>query len=820
MKNFVIYSYEIVRLFFIPMIQGTFLGGFPLLFFYGLILIFFCKIPIFETFSHSYDSNSLSTAQTALRQFNRAGLFALTSGFWFLRLCSSELMAILQDTENNKALYQIMEQHFKNLRKKYAKNIKKTSEKNTDHKSEHSSDSEQEEKEDNLNPEFYVPRHNPFMLPNQLTNLKLRAYYSVIFLCILLMVYFMVNRTSKSFQHLFYFYLFFWNFLKIIMVKVASKMLMDEILLTGPLLAAFDLILFYVFFKVDTFTFYQVYFTKSIITVSASTLYFFSRKMLLIAENFRKNGVTPEKWSAYFFYISFRQKINFFFKKFNFYIKKEKKTASKKFGFEPIYKKEIPRELLLLFLLDFSSRGCANLMRFIVSLLNLVYPTQEVSDLPSHFPEQAFLNNLLFSALLIVFDIILIYLIENLLEFEILNLLNFYRYRFDRRRVNWLFESYHLDVSLKTNYRTLDYLGFSYQYFMVLSCLSVNIAIMSYVLFIIVDHDYNFFNDASALLVILLAVCFVGIFVFFIRRLIDPANFWARKQTGNPEKYNNSLRLESYIDVEYNIHRENFVVQGFLTHKKNWLIQNLEKVLKTEDFLKNEGYLIDLYLKVTNHIKSLEISNFRTEIIDRYKYVAAVNSEDYSNSVVRAPATSFANLATIIHYWLSLSKEAIYFQKQVSEIGQLFKKRLCEDCHTDENLVVVEKNSFYKILSFFRSFLKGALPNKKVWKEFYKKHQIFVTLCQNCEKIRSIKRFKRNQTNLETNYNKIKLKSDFSQKIMKDLIKIDLKQTSKIILHQWWLSARSRILNKKQFDQKTKIQDQMMKILDEYESNY
>lgn len=813
------YSLELLRLFFWPMFSGTVYGVFPVFVTYICLFQLLKNFQVFGIFSNSYDDNALGLTQTVNLQINRAGLFVLATGFLLMRLNAIELMSFYKESEDKIACKKILTEHFKNLTKESVNKIKKyRPRKHGEHEQDidFSELEEQEEVENNFNEQFYKTSHNPFMSQNQLLNLKLRSYYAVLLITLLLLVFFMVQMGFSFFQNFIFLFLFLNSSLEILTIRLTTSMLLNEILLACPLLVVFEISFSFVFMKVETYQFFLIYFARAVSVASARFIYFFVWKYLKIADNCQKSRVAPERWSFFFIYIFFSQKFKFLKKIFGS-VNSSRTTNSKyrKFGFEAEYKKEIPREMLLLCLLEFSSRGCANLIRFMIMFYSYFYPPLNQSSASSAVDQSLIINHLLFSAIMVAFDVCLIYIFEHLFDFEIISLLNFYSFKYNRRKNDWLLERTFLDVSITSSFRTLDYLGFSCQYYVVLSSISVNLCLMAYTLYVIVENSYNFFNDASAILVIFFSILIILISASFFRWLFGFIELWRNDKKFNDQKFETNLKLEDYMASEYDLFREKFIIEGFLRYKKDWLVQNLDKILDTEDFVKNEGYLIDLHLKVTSHIMSVEIQNFRTEIIDKYKYVASLNDDIYSNTIVKTTPEVFNKLATLMHYWLGLAKDALYFKKIVEGVGLAFKKRLCEDCHTDEKLLVIEKNSLYRIISFYRAHLNSALPTKESWRRFYIQHQIFVTLCENCEKIRCIKRFKRNQENIETNYNNIKLKTDFSEKIMKDLIRIDLKIIPKMILHHWWLAARSNLLNKRSLEPKYKSKDYIRRVLDD-----
>lgn len=370
-----------------------------------------------------------------------------------------------------------------------------------------------------------------------------------------------------------------------------------------------------------------------------------------------------------------------------------------------------------------------------------------------------------------------------------------------------------LDLSVKISYRSIDYLGFSPQYYYILVSFMIPCVIISCTLYAVLDSGYNVFNDVACLISLIFTYVLFSIYKAIYTYL---SSFVLKKEnssaTDTPsDKVDINLLLENYMRKVYNIYSENFVIKHFIDKKKQFLIENLPKFLKRSDFEMNQGFLFDLYMKVFNNIKADVVTKVKEEMIGQYTGKLEHEPSDFDNMIVKTSKERMVQLATVIFQWHSLAKEVSYFRSLVEHIKS-DKKDLCNMCHSDEKLIHEPTYTMNEMITKYKVSLAGMPSNAQKWQDFYKHYQDFKILCQNCKAIRDIttfKRFKRDDQDI-----KIDPKSfdtPHAQSILKDVIEGQKGETRtlKLLLMNWFMHARTNLLFRDQNELKGEIHNKV-----------
>ena len=105
----------------------------------------------------------------------------------------------------------------------------------------------------------------------------------------------------------------------------------------------------------------------------------------------------------------------------------------------------------------------------------------------------------------------------------------------------------------------------------------------------------------------------------------------------------------------------------------------------------------------------------------------------------------------------------------------------------------------------FRVYLAGLVPRKEEWISFYTKNQSFRTVCRNCLTLKEIRTYlegsknaKRSDKSSYLEFTKaIKSSSNKPKKLHYDILKSQVRGSTKAILLQWHIAARAKLLHRK-----------------------
>ena len=151
-------------------------------------------------------------------------------------------------------------------------------------------------------------------------------------------------------------------------------------------------------------------------------------------------------------------------------------------------------------------------------------------------------------------DFIVVYLMELIHGYEIYQYLQIQRERYQRRKSNWLLKQMNLDKSIKLLYRSIDYLGFSEQYYYSLILLGGGITLVVWSIHICYNLHYIPFTDPSTILYIPLQIIIFVILSAFDKYLDSFFNIWKTKPKKELHNLINTVEIDSYINSHHNIY--------------------------------------------------------------------------------------------------------------------------------------------------------------------------------------------------------------------------------------------------------------------------
>lgn len=218
-------------------------------------------------------------------------------------------------------------------------------------------------------------------------------------------------------------------------------------------------------------------------------------------------------------------------------------------------------------------------------------------------------------------DVLSMYIIDALFDYNVLDYLRFCQYRHRIRKEDWLLNNPTLDISLDKIYRSLDCLLFSDQYYYVVGINGWGqiLAIVGFQ--IITANNYNMFEDPFSLMYMMVWAV-IGRMGRFVCRLITTIfKIWQRPKINDVKQFNPKMNLDSYLMKEWNIYEHDAVRHSLVYNKKEWIIDNLPKFVTKDQFKEDNGFLIKVHKKLEDIIRKEEIEVVRKNLIEKNTYV-------------------------------------------------------------------------------------------------------------------------------------------------------------------------------------------------------
>ncbi len=290
---------------------------------------------------------------------------------------------------------------------------------------------------------------------------------------------------------------------------------------------------------------------------------------------------------------------------------------------------EVPVESVLQLILMYSAKAQVAVVKPLMLLILLVYRNTVAgtdlygADLYDRWYLYALLL-LLFIPLQLLADSFSLYLVDLLHTYNVLDYLRFCLYRFKNRRDDWILNSAVLDTSLDVVYRSTDVMCFSSQYHF---CVGVNAwgGILSLVgLQIMTLNGYNLFEDPFSPVFILLLLLLGRIGRFGCKLVKNVFKIWAKPRPMDQKLFSTKMNLENYKMKEWNVYEHDAVRHSLLSHKKEWIVNKLDKFVTKEQFKEDNGFLIRVHKKLDDIIRKEEIEEAKKALITDNTFVRSV----------------------------------------------------------------------------------------------------------------------------------------------------------------------------------------------------
>ena len=647
-----------------------------------------------------------------------------------------------------------------------------------------------------------APPEDKMNSPNYILNLKQKMFYLVLLgSSIFLTFMFFISLTTIYNDNLILFFIIY-LFIEMLIIWFLKSYLLKEMLLVAPILSAFELIqvislhsknLDY-YYQLNVYRLLMISLFRIIIDPFINSMRIYKQKLRRILQ---KKAEIDEQYRKYLKYFTDDSSY-------------DTQTFENYTGANYEIREEVPKEIILISLLSFTTKACMNAIRSLLILIyyilndeiNLGKYTQTTAEYGKYILASFFI-----SLIQIFVDVIALYLIEMIHDFHIFDYINFCRYRYLRRKSDWLMDNITFDTSIGVGRVTRVPLAG-------LPGLQQPVLLPGLVPGAEHVFDQHRHRHHDRLELQLLQRPFQlhlpGHHHPLPRDLLPhlPVHLEARPflearahqlpevlphdaqagQLPHPEPQ----RLPRYPSPE------EFILNSFICRKKNYLIRNLDKIIAKPDFYSRNGFLLKIYKLLADSVRKEQIDILMTQIVEKNRFHPRVEPLLEENGIVISSRRSFIKLMTMLHHWHFLGKEMVYFRGLIAGVAQENLKRICSTCSSDENLFPVAQRDFYDILKEYRAHLRGLISYASLWVTFYRKRQSFKTLCKECKLIEEIKKFKkqdRKRSYMKSEIDNSQLKNLHDQPIFKEITKEEIRLGTLRLLFLWHSTAKSNLLH-------------------------
>lgn len=329
-------------------------------------------------------------------------------------------------------------------------------------------------------------------------------------------------------------------------------------------------------------------------------------------------------------------------------------------------------------------------------------------------------------------DVFVLNIIELFHGWKIYDFLVYSRYRFLNREKRWKGLEPNVDECLEESMRSLDQMCFSSQLYMMCTLHVSAIMILTLSIEIMARQNYNMFGDPATPILACYVLCFSVLVEKIIIYLAIKYKVWKVRhedtawhampgegdENGIPrweelEKIKGASH-EAYL-MNQRMTSETFRYK-FLNYNRPWIIQQLPSILTPRTLRRGKPYLISQFTKI--------LSNLNPDV--------SSDDDDDDQRPRFGPVSLSASSRNIIRLWLAKARRRRRLLSSVQPIINQNRKAECQVCLSRRQLQVELVIPLEIIGEKFERNNKSEEFDVKAWKDFFKKHQKFRTLCLSC----------------------------------------------------------------------------------------
>jgi hypothetical protein len=433
---------------------------------------------------------------------------------------------------------------------------------------------------------------------------------------------------------------------------------------------------------------------------------------------------------------------------------------------------------------------------FIISIL-IVFRTELFLPEIYGIKEQHMEFYLMFALVILPFQLTSDIFIHNVQElfhgWKVYDYLVYTRYRFLQRETRWKGLEDSLDECIEEGMRTIDQMCFSSQFYFMSTLHTSGIILLVLAIEIMLRSEYNMFGDPTMLAL----VPYVYSCCYCIRRtcmyLAWRFKFWKIKHENTawhstPDDEDDGVPRwdelekikgashEAYL-MNQRINSETFRYK-FLNYNRAWLVNQLPHILTPRTLRRSRPYLITQFTKILGSVNpDISSDSESDEDPDKPKF---------------GPVALSAPSRNIIRMWLAQARRRRRLREIVQPIINQARRAECEQCLSRRQLQV---ELLIPIEVLGDKFEKESMTeefDQVAWKEFFKKHAKFRTLCLDCMLMR-----KEEERKMAAGMAGIDISdSDDDETSAEKFGPVFLSAASRAIMIMWYRKAQDRVFGR------------------------
>eukprot|EP01029_Cantina_marsupialis_P013339 TRINITY_DN2955_c0_g4_i3.p1 TRINITY_DN2955_c0_g4~~TRINITY_DN2955_c0_g4_i3.p1 ORF type:complete len:2510 (+),score=474.52 TRINITY_DN2955_c0_g4_i3:87-7616(+) len=341
-----------------------------------------------------------------------------------------------------------------------------------------------------------------------------------------------------------------------------------------------------------------------------------------------------------------------------------------------------------------------------------------------------------FSVVILFFQLCADMFLHNVQElfhgWKIYDYLVYTRYRFSQREMRWKGLEDSLDECIEEGMRTLDQMCFSSQFYLMSALHTTGLMFIILAAEIMIRSDYNMFGDPAMLIIVPFVVIVCKIVRWTCIKFEKRVGIWELKHAKTDwlgdQAQNAEDGLPTWAELEKMkgaSHQDYLMNQRitsetfrhkFLDYNRPWLVAQLPAILTPRTLKRSRPYLLAQMAKILNSVNP-DISSDSGE------------DSDFDFGPVNLTNTS----RTMIRIWLANARRNVKLRSIVQPDITKARMAECERCLSRKMLHVEMVVPLKELADQFEATQPESDEVDEVaWREFFRRHQRYRTLCLKC----------------------------------------------------------------------------------------
>jgi hypothetical protein len=161
-------------------------------------------------------------------------------------------------------------------------------------------------------------------------------------------------------------------------------------------------------------------------------------------------------------------------------------------------------------------------------------------------------------------------------------------------------------------------------------------------------NKHNTFNDPFAVIFLLIIYILYEFLAYQVKLLSRVSKLWNKANNKESKEINLSIQLEGYMISNVNIHTDDAIRNYYLKIKKGDLALKINRFISKADFVKDEGFIMQIMKQLEDINKKEEIEIIRKKLVQQNAHVPKKDLKAAQSAVIFSSKPEFTKLLVLL----------------------------------------------------------------------------------------------------------------------------------------------------------------------------